>query len=740
MVLIKAKGEYYHRERTQIENGDIDIKPVDDEEEAGKKGKKKKGDVEKEFGECLRHMFTKGVTAKDEQMFRYAQEKANTYLSEKNRPVKNIYNVRYPPRIEFGRYEIETWYSAPYPQEYASAPKLYVCEFCLKYMKTRTILRRHLMKCNWTHPPANEIYRKNNLSVFEVDGAVSKLYCQNLCLIAKLFLDHKTLYYDVEPFLFYVLTINDNTGSHLVGYFSKEKACQQRYNVSCIMTMPQYQRQGFGRFLIDFSYLLSRKEGQHGSPEKPLSDLGLVTYNNYWKSVIVEYLYDNMNETSVTIQMISEKTGMDPHDIAATLQQLDLVRLRNDKLTIVIKQKVMSEYMEKIKAQKRIQIDEDALQWTPVVLPMNLMYPPGLAPGPTRSTYSSDDSFNEDEMVKEDPNLSPTNTNKPPESPKKSPNNVSSRTRTRSHIDSATNSVKSDESSPSPPKVASTDKVSSHTRSGRAEKRNDRKPCNVNTNTKSRKNSTATEEEGIDEIPSCDEISDVAVTSDEISGSDDSGVARNAINVDTNGKVTAEDVEPDLLDKDNHINDVIMTQTELIDTNSDNKSLKRDLDTNENSNNVNVDGNDKEQDDKDNTENEKKEDNIIIGEKENSLDKNSEKTEVSVVVHKINSNADKDLSCETSKVPNNECNEVEHKDELIKDELDEHNNNMVTSAPGSSKSADLDDSSNSNEEKSLSDTSVTDEKRNDHKETDSNSSDDPADKLVLNLAVKCQLT
>jgi hypothetical protein len=29
---------------------------------------------------------------------------------------------------------------------------------------------------------------------------------QNLCLLAKLFLDHKTLYYDVEPFMFYVMT------------------------------------------------------------------------------------------------------------------------------------------------------------------------------------------------------------------------------------------------------------------------------------------------------------------------------------------------------------------------------------------------------------------------------------------------------------------------------------------------------------------------------------------------------
>jgi hypothetical protein len=42
--------------------------------------------------------------------------------------------------------------------------------------------------------------------MFEVDGVKEKIYCQNLCLLAKLFLDHKTLYYDVDPFLFYVLT------------------------------------------------------------------------------------------------------------------------------------------------------------------------------------------------------------------------------------------------------------------------------------------------------------------------------------------------------------------------------------------------------------------------------------------------------------------------------------------------------------------------------------------------------
>lgn len=52
---------------------------------------------------------------------------------------------RYPPCIEFGKYEIDTWYSSPYPQEYAQLAKLYLCEFCLKYVKSQTILRRHMV-------------------------------------------------------------------------------------------------------------------------------------------------------------------------------------------------------------------------------------------------------------------------------------------------------------------------------------------------------------------------------------------------------------------------------------------------------------------------------------------------------------------------------------------------------------------------------------------------------------------
>ncbi|TNN51392.1 Histone acetyltransferase KAT7 [Liparis tanakae] len=267
--------------------------------------------------------------------------------------------------IVFGRYELDTWYHSPYPEEYARLGRLYMCEFCLKYMKSQTILRRHMAKCVWKHPPGDEIYRKGKISVFEVDGKKNKIYCQNLCLLAKLFLDHKTLYYDVEPFLFYVMTEADNTGCHLVGYFSKEKNSFLNYNVSCILTMPQYMRQGYGKMLIDFSYLLSKVEEKVGSPERPLSDLGLISYRSYWKEVLLRYL-NNFQGKEISIKEISQETAVNPVDIVSTLQSLQMLKYWKGKHLVLKRQDLIDDW--KAKETKRGNgktIDPKALKWTP---------------------------------------------------------------------------------------------------------------------------------------------------------------------------------------------------------------------------------------------------------------------------------------------------------------------------------------------------------------------------------------
>uniref|UniRef100_A0A8D0CP08 Histone acetyltransferase n=1 Tax=Sander lucioperca TaxID=283035 RepID=A0A8D0CP08_SANLU len=301
----------------------------------------------------------------DLELFRKAQARASEDLEKLRLAGQVSEGSNMIKTIVFGRYELDTWYHSPYPEEYARLGRLYMCEFCLKYMKSQTILRRHMAKCVWKHPPGDEIYRKGNISVFEVDGKKNKIYCQNLCLLAKLFLDHKTLYYDVEPFLFYVMTEADNTGCHLVGYFSKEKNSFLNYNVSCILTMPQYMRQGYGKMLIDFSYLLSKVEEKVGSPERPLSDLGLISYRSYWKEVLLRYL-NNFQGKEISIKEISQETAVNPVDIVSTLQSLQMLKYWKGKHLVLKRQDLIDDW--KAKETKRgngKSIDPTALKWTP---------------------------------------------------------------------------------------------------------------------------------------------------------------------------------------------------------------------------------------------------------------------------------------------------------------------------------------------------------------------------------------
>ncbi|KAI0429318.1 hypothetical protein F5Y09DRAFT_310498 [Xylaria sp. FL1042] len=277
--------------------------------------------------------------------------------------------------IEFGGWEIDTWYAAPYPEEYSRNRVLYICEFCLKYMNSDYVAWRHKLKCPAKHPPGDEIYRHGSISFFEVDGRKNPVYCQNLCLLAKLFLGSKTLYYDVEPFLFYVLCEYDDLGYHFVGYFSKEKRASSQNNVSCILTLPIHQRKGYGHLLIDFSYLLTRVEEKSGSPEKPLSDMGLVSYRNYWRLVICKYLIEHVPEDKaqkrgISIRQISDDTGMTPDDVVSALEALRF--LVRDPITHVYAFRVDLPYchkeVAKWEAKNYVKLNSQSLTWTPYVM------------------------------------------------------------------------------------------------------------------------------------------------------------------------------------------------------------------------------------------------------------------------------------------------------------------------------------------------------------------------------------
>uniref|UniRef100_W5KP25 Histone acetyltransferase KAT5 n=1 Tax=Astyanax mexicanus TaxID=7994 RepID=W5KP25_ASTMX len=270
--------------------------------------------------------------------------------------------------IELGRHRLKPWYFSPYPQELTTLPILYLCEFCLKYLKSLKCLQRHLTKCNLRHPPGNEIYRKGTISFFEIDGRKNKTYSQNLCLLAKCFLDHKTLYYDTDPFLFYVMTEYDCKGFHIVGYFSKEKESTEDYNVACILTLPPYQRRGYGKLLIEFSYELSKVEGKTGTPEKPLSDLGLLSYRSYWSQTILEILMDlksdNGERPQITINEISEITSVKKEDVISTLQYLNLINYYKGQYILTLSEDIVDGH-ERAMQKRHLRIDPKCLHFTP---------------------------------------------------------------------------------------------------------------------------------------------------------------------------------------------------------------------------------------------------------------------------------------------------------------------------------------------------------------------------------------
>ena len=282
-------------------------------------------------------------------------------LEQEHEAATKVKNIE---KIEIGQYEIDCWYFSPYPDAYSSAEKLFICENCLKYMKYMKTYVDHCKKqCKSKNPPVKLIYKKDNLEVYEINGEDQKLYCQNLCLIAKLFLDHKTLYYDVSPFMFYVLCELDEEGTHPVGYFSKEKNSPDDYNLACIMTLPPHQRKGYGRFLIQLSYEITKREKKTGSPEKPLSDLGLVSYRSFWTYELLQKLKSSRSGMLLTLNDLIEMTAFKKEDIIDTLARINLLTVWRGEPALNYSAKAVEEHLKAFADKKFTICDPKALKW-----------------------------------------------------------------------------------------------------------------------------------------------------------------------------------------------------------------------------------------------------------------------------------------------------------------------------------------------------------------------------------------
>lgn len=97
---------------------------------------------------------------------------------------------------------------------------------------------------------------------------------------------------------------------------------------------------------VALGYLLSKKEGRLGSPEKPLSDLGLLSYRNYWTLAVFYFLRFASDEVTIEGEWrrveptghcpdwcscipadITAATSMTPEDVVYILREQDMITL-----------------------------------------------------------------------------------------------------------------------------------------------------------------------------------------------------------------------------------------------------------------------------------------------------------------------------------------------------------------------------------------------------------------------------
>jgi histone acetyltransferase MYST1 len=319
---------------------------------------------------------TRNMKRKNDEINAVHGETYDEALEKEHEESTKVKNIKV---IEIGRFEVDAWYFSPYPDAFGQQERLYICPYSLKYFKKRSSYARHLSDRSVVrHPPGCLIYRMpapalkeacrqqelpqpKHLTLYEIDGSKAKVYCQCLCLLAKLFLDHKTLYYDVDPFLFYVLCEeSDNGDATLAGFFSKEKQSAENNNIACILVLPHHQRKGYGRLLIDLAYNITIREGKLGSPEKPLSDLGQLSFRSYWTEVLLDAL--RSHKGNLSIKDIAHRTAIQTEDIIATLQSLNLVRFWKGQHVISVSPKIVDEHL-RTHAKSSLRCDPNLLTW-----------------------------------------------------------------------------------------------------------------------------------------------------------------------------------------------------------------------------------------------------------------------------------------------------------------------------------------------------------------------------------------
>ncbi|KAI3647019.1 hypothetical protein MP228_007240 [Amoeboaphelidium protococcarum] len=264
---------------------------------------------------------------------------------------------------------------------------LYVCNKCgLYFPRAEWFQLHHCTQADWpTSNNRNLVYQHGQeYRIYRVSPSDYKLYCQCLCLLGKSFMKEKTTFFYLEGFDFYVTySMKDKS---LLGFFSKELDSVGGWNLACIVVLPPYQKTGIGKLMIDLSYWVSRAEQKIGSPERPLSSLGRLSYTSYWISLIVPYMlsilsqsgdsYDagagqrgkstrRQAQTQLTVAELSAALYIQPDDILLALSQYGLVQHATLQKDVVVTWEMLHQVAVKQQDKWRLQlrIEPSKVKW-----------------------------------------------------------------------------------------------------------------------------------------------------------------------------------------------------------------------------------------------------------------------------------------------------------------------------------------------------------------------------------------
>lgn len=251
--------------------------------------------------------------------------------------------------------------------------RLYVCKYCFKYSKEIVASIRHTKTCerrpDGDEPmvPGRRIYEhfgadesgtklddEDGWDVWEVDGEDDPLYCQNLSLFGKLFLDNKSIFFDVANFKYYLLVFSSPSTSSrsVVGFFSKEKMSWDNNNLACIVVFPPWQRKGLGTLLIGVSYEISRREKILGGPEKPISKFGIGSYKRFWGAAIARFVFEvpDGEEVYMNLDELARATWISKEDCLEALKAMGITdKSKKRDGAMVIDKRMVQDWVDKSK-------------------------------------------------------------------------------------------------------------------------------------------------------------------------------------------------------------------------------------------------------------------------------------------------------------------------------------------------------------------------------------------------------